>query len=188
MAFELISAIDGAVSQGVLSLRSPVVTKVMVFFTTIGSPQVMVFFTVALLVVLMFKKRTCDAVVVAISMAGGLVSELGVKQLVQRARPENGLVHASGFSFPSGHATMSLIFFSLLIWVFKDEIENTVWRRMFIAANILFFALIGLSRVYLGVHWASDVVAGFGLGLCWVFLTSVCVRMRGSKKSRHVRR
>jgi len=103
-------------------------------------------------------------------MTGGLLFEVLTKVIIHRARPENALIEVSGYSFPSGHATMAIIFFSLLLYSFKDDIKNKALKNIFIASNIIFFLIIGLSRVYLNVHWFSDVLAGFGLGLFWLTL------------------
>ena len=111
-------------------------------------------------------------------MSLGYIFGTSIKIIVQRARPEQGLVSASGFSFPSGHATMAVIFFSLLIYLFRDEIKNKALRWIFVAGCWLLIFLVGISRVYLGVHWLSDVLAGWALGLFVVSLGIVVFRKK----------
>jgi undecaprenyl-diphosphatase len=103
-------------------------------------------------------------------LGGGLLLETLIKLIVQRARPENSLITETGFSFPSGHATMSLILFTLLLLTFKNDIKNNALKWVFIVCNITLILLIGLSRIYLNVHWFSDVIGGFALGLFWLTL------------------
>ena len=88
-----------------------------------------------------------------------------IKSIIKRPRPALCLIHAQGFSFPSGHATIAIIFFSFLIYTIRDRIKTRALRYLFIAENIIAFSLIGFSRIYLGAHWVSDVIAGFSLGL-----------------------
>src|SRR3989344_385768 len=90
-----------------------------------------------------------------------------IKALAQRARPENALIETSTYSFPSGHATLAIVFFSLLIYLFGKNIKNTFIRWSFIAGNIFLILLIGYTRIYLNAHWFTDVIAGFALGLLW---------------------
>ncbi|RLG10216.1 hypothetical protein DRN73_08395 [Candidatus Pacearchaeota archaeon] len=99
---------------------------------------------------------------------GGFALKAFVKDLIQRPRPISSLIPVSGYSFPSGHALISIIFFTSLIYFFKDNIKNKNLRYTFITINILLFLLIGFSRIYLNVHWFSDVLGGFLLGLFWI--------------------
>ncbi|TAN32723.1 phosphatase PAP2 family protein [Patescibacteria group bacterium] len=101
--------------------------------------------------------------------AGAVFWELFLKWVFGRPRP-GALSPTDGFSFPSGHATVSLAVFGAIIYLFAPRIKNKNWRKIFIGACALFILLIGVSRVYLGVHWFSDVVAGFALGLVWLWL------------------
>lgn len=103
-------------------------------------------------------------------MSGGLLFEFLTKLIIQRPRPMNALISAPGYSFPSGHATMAMIFFALIIYAYKDDLEKGWRRNSFIVANIMLFLLVGLSRIYLNVHWTSDVIAGWSLGLFWLTL------------------
>jgi undecaprenyl-diphosphatase len=74
------------------------------------------------------------------------------------------LIPETGFSFPSGHTTLSIAFFGVLIYLFKDEIKNKTLRYLFITISLLLPFLIAFSRLYLNVHWFTDVVAGLFIG------------------------
>jgi len=95
-----------------------------------------------------------------------------LKQLFQRKRPLSPLLKAAkGLSFPSGHAIMAVTFYGLLIYILQHSITID-WLKWF--ATILVFALIisiGFSRIYLRVHYASDVAAGFIIGLLWLLIS-----------------
>lgn len=96
-----------------------------------------------------------------------------LKNIVQRPRPDGfRLVAASGYSFPSGHSMVSMAFFGLIIWLVWHQAKDRRARIAICSAFALVIILIGISRIYLGVHYASDVLAGFCVSLLWlVFYT-----------------
>jgi len=92
-----------------------------------------------------------------------------LKNLFQRQRPAGPLVEGiTNFSFPSGHAFMGVVFFGLLIWLAIKYIRNKPARITVIAISLLLILLIGFSRIYLRVHYATDVIAGFCMGTLWL--------------------
>lgn len=142
--------------------------KILLFFTNLGDTVALAILSSLLFIYLFFRKRKNDLFLLVLGLGGGFFLRTVIKLLVHRARPENALLEASEFSFPSGHAVMSIIFFSLLIYFFKDKIKNKLVKYSFISINILIFLLIGFSRIYFGVHWLSDVLGGFALGGFWL--------------------
>ena len=98
------------------------------------------------------------------------------KEIFQRVRPEN--LYESGFSFPSGHVTSSIVLFCCLVYFsFKYARKNYPY---FVSALALFFILlIGFSRIYLGVHWFSDAIGGLFLGAFVVLFSIYFFELRG---------
>ena len=162
--FESIISVDQYISQSVLALYGPVLNKVMIAVTTIANPIPLTIITTILVLFLVYKRKWFYSLLVVISMLSGLFAETLIKLIVQRARPISSLIEMSDFSFPSGHATMSTIFFLLIVYIWKDKIKNRFLRGLFIISNVLCFLTIGFSRVYLNAHWMSDVLTGFILG------------------------
>jgi membrane-associated phospholipid phosphatase len=107
--------------------------------------------------------------VLAGALAGAWVLQVSVKQLVERARPPAGLavVHAGGFAFPSGHATDAVATYGTLAFLVAHASQRRLPRAAAWAAAAGLVVAVGLSRVYLGVHWLTDVLAGVGLGAVW---------------------
>jgi undecaprenyl-diphosphatase len=109
--------------------------------------------------------------VAAIALSS-LVLMLILKQLFRRKRPLAPLLKAArGLSFPSGHAIMAVTFFGLIVYILSHTIQS---QALFIILTILLITLIlliGFSRVYLRVHYASDVMAGFIIGVCWLSIS-----------------
>ncbi len=96
-----------------------------------------------------------------------------LKFIFQRERPLNPLLtEAKGLSFPSGHAMMSFTFYGLIIYMVWINVQSRLLRSVLVTGLLLLILLIGISRVYLKVHYASDVIAGFCLGLMWLVLCS----------------
>ncbi len=115
----------------------------------------------ALLVYLVRGARYAIFFSTTIVVAGGMIALL--KSLFNTARPLDGVIHVLSPSFPSGHATIATVFFVTLMYIF-DTYLGRFGRIMFNALCVASIFLIALSRVYLGVHWVSDVVAGIVLG------------------------
>jgi undecaprenyl-diphosphatase len=94
-----------------------------------------------------------------------------LKRLFHRKRPLIPLLEpASGLSFPSGHAMMSVTFYGLLIYIVSHTIKDQPLKRTLVFSLIVLIAAIGFSRIYLRVHYASDVMAGYIIGLLWLLV------------------
>jgi undecaprenyl-diphosphatase len=167
---DLITGWDIWLNGKMVSLWNPLLNKVMIFISYCGSAPFLITLSAILFAVLIYKRKRYHSLLLASALAAGLVSELIIKSVIFLARPNNSMVHISGYSFPSAHTTMATIFFFLLMYSFKDDIKNKLLKILFIAATAALFILIGFSRVYLNVHWLSDVIAGFALGLFWLTL------------------
>ncbi len=156
----------------VVTLRSDTLTPVMEGITSLSSVPVIL---VMALVVAAFAPGKAPGRCVCANVIGALVLNQVLKFIVQRPRPDGfRLAVESGYSFPSGHSMISMAFYGLLIWMIwkyeRDDVMRHVWCCLF----GLIIVLVGISRVYLGVHYASDVIAGFCVSLIWlVFFTKV---------------
>lgn len=100
-----------------------------------------------------------------------------IKNIIQRARPLNKIVQESTFSFPSGHSIASMVFFGILIYLTIIYIKSKNLKLSLISLFSFMIILIGFSRIYLNVHWFSDILAGFLLGL-FILLVSIIVLER----------
>jgi membrane-associated phospholipid phosphatase len=111
-----------------------------------------------------------------IAGAGGSIADTVAKAIVHRARPAADIVHVvqtvSGYSFPSGHVVFYTAFFGFLIFLAYSLLkERVVWRSTLIFVFSFLVATIGISRIYLGAHWFSDVLGAYLLGSLWLALT-----------------
>lgn len=147
-------------------LRTPWLTPVMESFSALATPVSLV---VLLLAVAAFAPGKRPGMCCAVNLVLVVVINQVLKFIIQRPRPDGfRLATASGFSFPSGHSMVAMAFFGLLAWlVWKYEADRRL-RRLYATGFALVIVMIGVSRIYLGVHYASDVLGGFCLSMAWL--------------------
>ncbi|WP_125606460.1 phosphatase PAP2 family protein [Lapidilactobacillus bayanensis] len=151
---------------GWLKPLHPNSTPFFTLYTKIGNPAVISTITLIVILVLIAIKHWRWSVFLTINMIiGNLINHL-VKSIVQRPRPSlPHLVVETGYSFPSGHATAAVMFFGSLILIGHYLIKQRSWHHLWITLMLLMLLLLGISRLYVQVHYPSDVTAGFLLAL-----------------------
>lgn len=155
-----------AYSLVVMHMRTAWLTPIMQSISDLAYPVVLV---VVLLVIEAFAPGRRPGLFAAVNLVLATLLNLLLKTLVQRPRPEGyRLVAESGFSFPSGHSMVAMAFYGLLIWMVWRYEKDAFVRRLGIIGFGLVIVLVGLSRIYLGVHYASDVLAGFCASIAWL--------------------
>ncbi len=148
-------------------------TNVMQVFSFLGSHTFLIPANLTLVAwFLLIKKHRWYSIKVPVVALSSLLLMFLLKLIFQRDRPLTPLLEAAhGYSFPSGHALMSITFYGLLIFLVWLNIKN-VWGKWSLTLLLAFLIIfIGISRVYLRVHYTSDVLAGFCVGLMWLLLS-----------------
>ncbi len=138
--------------------------------TALGSNWVLIYGTVVLTLVLVLRRRLWDAFEVVFMTLGGVLLSMGAKYIFGRPRPDlvPHLIEVYTPSFPSGHATMSMVCFFGGALVISRLWTPISARRALLVCALLSALLVGISRVMLGVHWPTDIIAGWLLGVLWV--------------------
>jgi undecaprenyl-diphosphatase len=152
--------------------------KIMLFITFLGKHQFLIPANLILIFyfLLVTKQNWFSIRVITIAISS-LVLMLLLKQLFQRKRPLSPLLKAAkGLSFPSGHAIMAVTFYGLLIYILQHAIESSWLRSLVSILLIVLILLIGFSRIYLRVHYASDVLGGFIIGLLWLIISLAIIK------------
>jgi membrane-associated phospholipid phosphatase len=168
-------SVDTAVHAWARETRTDGSTRFFTILTIIGTPIGLALITSAVAVVLFVQNRWRWAGYLLItSITGGLLN-LQLKSYFARARPElaEALRDAHGYSFPSGHAMGSAVVFGALAYLAFRVVNAWRPRAAMIAFCFAMIVAISASRIYLGVHWISDVAAGIAAGLIWVVATTV---------------
>lgn len=119
---------------------------------------------------LFVRKHRWYSLKVPVVALGSITLNLVLKQFFDRPRPLLPLVEASGLSFPSGHSMVAASFYGLLIYLAWKHIKQPFLRYFLVGFLVAFVIVIGFSRIYLRVHYATDVLAGFAAGFLWVII------------------
>lgn len=178
---------DAAHALLVSALRQESITPVMEAFSNLISPVSII---VVWLVFLAFAPGKRPGLCLFANLTGALIVDQVIKFIIQRPRPDGfQLATETGFSFPSAHSVMAAVLFGLIIWYVWHFEKDALRRNSVCIAFGLIAAMIGISRVYLGVHYASDVLGGFALALVWLalfdkFLTPLFIGEGASRKRR----
>lgn len=161
-----------AYSFFVVTLRRPWLTNIMVGVSDLASPVTLL---VMLLMIAAFAPGRRPGMCAAINLVCALVLNQVLKAIIQRPRPDGfRLVSEVGYSFPSGHSMVSMAFFGLCAWMVWHYERDRVMKWLCCTGFAAVIAFVGISRIYLGVHYASDVIAGFCVSLAWLaFYTKV---------------
>lgn len=161
---------DQALRDGIHSLASPGATAVLRVASRLGSPPVVTALAVAAAVLFVLRGRRRAALLLLVAVAGGGLLSTVLKNGFQRARPSPMFDYPlpDSYSFPSGHAVWSFCLLAVLAALLSRRAESRLPRAVLWMAAAGLILLIGVSRVYLGVHHASDVLAGWGAAFVWV--------------------
>lgn len=166
MAFFL--NIDNFIENFFLSIRSPWGVD---FFSTVTRPGAwrLIIFLAILMVVLFWLKSKKEYILPFLTtVLGAEISGQILKILFHRARPAGGLEIENTFSFPSGHALIAAAFYGFLIYYFRQNAKSRLEKNIYLATGLFLILLIGLSRLYLGAHFFSDVIGGYIIGAIWL--------------------
>ncbi|MDB5161813.1 MAG: acid phosphatase [Candidatus Saccharibacteria bacterium] len=161
---------DVSVLHWIHGFSTPLLDSIFFFFTTIGGIQVILPVTIATLAYLLYKKQRLNSLIILFGVGGAAVANGILKLIFHRDRPAfwHSLVTGTGYSFPSGHAMASSALVLCLVVILWD----TRWRTLTIITGVILVFMVGLSRLYFGVHYPTDVVAGWSVSLIWIVIVA----------------
>jgi membrane-associated phospholipid phosphatase len=143
---------------------------IMLGITTLGSAPFYGALSLLLLAGLAFYRKWLEASTLAICLLGGGLLNYLLKHLFMRARPDMfHVIKESGYSFPSGHAMVSLCFYGMIAYFISRNISSWALRFVLFVLTAIYIVTIGISRIYLGAHYPTDVLAGYAAGSTWLF-------------------
>lgn len=161
---------DRTIISAVQGLESPGLTSVMKFFTFIGSTKFVIILSVFLIFFLymVLKHRLELILFVAAVMGTAIINQL-LKQFFHRARPDfHRLIEIGGYSFPSGHAMSAFTVYVMISFLLWRHISSRAGRSILLFFSVIMILIIGISRIYLGVHYPSDIIGGYLASGVWV--------------------
>ncbi|MDP2137414.1 MAG: phosphatase PAP2 family protein [Candidatus Didemnitutus sp.] len=177
----------GSIAEGLLSIdpliavdhrlalwfdqhATPAVTRVAEGITFLGSPVFLTAASITVALILLRRKVWYRLAAFILTVGGGALLNAALKHLFQRPRPlfDHPLIPASGYSFPSGHMMGAVLFYGFMAVAVVTQVNPWRWRALAPLLAFLLVILIGLSRIYLGAHYLSDVLAAAAAGLTWL--------------------
>ncbi len=163
---------DEFTRAAVHQLASPAMTTAMRGISFLGSTLFLTLTTAGVVTWFALRKWGHEAKLFAITMAGAALLNVILKLTFKRSRPEPffDLLPPESYSFPSGHSLTSCVFFGALAAILSARIKRRRLRTIVWILATTSFLLIGLSRIYLGVHYTTDVIAGFAGALIWILV------------------
>lgn len=166
------------------------VTDVLAAVTRLGAAVVLLPVTLAAALALLLRRRWAHAALMGAALVGGEALNMALKAAFERPRPSfsHPLATATGFSFPSGHAMVALTVYGALAFVVSASVKSRRARASVVAAAVALVLAIGFSRVYLGVHYVSDVLAAYSVALAWLMLCGLTLLVASATAGSAARR
>lgn len=164
---------DTSIIELVRAFEEPAITDVAKGFTYIGSKGPIIVICLAVSVVLFFVLRLRRELLLFLAVGlGSEILNLLLKNLFRRIRPDiNRLVEVTGYSFPSGHSMAAFSLYGILTYLMWKHLSTAVRRITVLTLFSIMILFIGLSRIYLGVHYPSDVIGGYLASCSWLMLS-----------------
>ncbi|WP_371915107.1 phosphatase PAP2 family protein [Fischerella major] len=149
----------------------------MLGITFLGEPVFLLLICLGIGIRLLYYHRRSQATTLGIAAVGAIGLNYLIKVLFGRARPQlwNRIVDVGQYSFPSGHAMISLVIYGFIGYLIAKRYPR--WRAWIFTLTIILIIAIGFSRLYLGVHWPTDVVAGYAAGVVWLMTCILSLEM-----------
>jgi membrane-associated phospholipid phosphatase len=153
---------------------NPQLDRLFLFFTSLGDPPAVVTIFMMAIAWLFLKQHYTDGLRLTIVCAGGVVINQGMKLFFAKPRPElwPRLIADLSFSFPSGHAVGSMVVYGFIAYILAKKWPPSK-QYIYAIASVVILA-IGLSRLYLGLHYPTDIIAGYGIGILWL---TTCLKL-----------
>lgn len=179
---QTIQNFDNPVIDFVQGAEAPWLTTLMRAFTTIGSTTVVVLLTIFALTLLLWKKHRAQAMLLVAVLAGTGILNQVLKFVFKRERPDfHRLIDIGGYSFPSGHTMMAFSLYTILAYIVWRNLRSAGSRLITFLLAAGMIGMIALSRIYLGVHFPSDIVGGVLVSSVWL-IASIAIYQRFQRK------
>lgn len=163
-------AFDESVRAGIYAIANPSLTALMRGVTTLGSTTFLIALGVCVVLAFVFAGWRRAVALFSTTMAGAIILNAALKLSFYRVRPAPffDTPLPISYSFPSGHALFSLCFYGVLAWLITARLRGRGAQTLIWSLAVTLVSLIGLSRIYLGVHYPSDVLAGYAAAVVWI--------------------
>ncbi|MBY0124080.1 phosphatase PAP2 family protein [Bacillus sp. S/N-304-OC-R1] len=168
--------------QGLISERN---TEIMKAFTFLGSSKSIILISIITIMLMIIYKKRWEVFFFILAIIGSALFNLLLKWIFHRARPViHPIIQEKGYSFPSGHAMMSFVLYGMLTYFLILFYEKKTAKIMTFIMFFILVLFIGISRIYLGVHYPSDVLAGYSAGGAWLTMCLILLKLIVEKRDK----
>ena len=169
VGFQDVFVLDSRIDALMVAMRTPGLVTFFLMVTSLALPQFAAGVGAALAVILLaYQKKRLFFWPFIISFGGGIITNYLSKLSLERSRPAGAVYSESGYSFPSGHATTAVVLYGFIIYYLLRKNISRAAKNFVVVFGVILILAIGFSRLYLGVHFFSDVIGGYLLGLVWL--------------------
>lgn len=176
-----VTSLDNSIYNTIISSKSDAMTMFMTIITMMCNTEFIIVAT--LLLVLFIKNKKMGGMMASNIVLCSVVNTI-IKHIFLRPRPVGiKLIEQGGYSFPSGHSMMAVAFYGLLVYIIWNTKWRNVWKIFTTTLLVILILLIGISRIYVGVHFASDVIAGLSISLSYLIIFIELLYKRVIRKS-----
>ena len=174
---------DGAIGRWFLSYATEDSHEFFFAITQLGGTWAIAAGSLLLGGWLVWRKRFAGLISLLASVGGGILLNMALKNIFLRPRPDfvNAFYHETGYSFPSGHSMMSVLFYGMTAFLLASQLKTWKWRVWLGTSAFTLALLIGVSRLALGVHFLTDVLGGWGAGAAWLMTCVIIYQLADSR-------
>ena len=171
LLMDSVNGFDTTIYNSIMNIKSNIATYIFKFFTLLCSTEFMAGVVLGLLIISIITKNFNKGLYFSLNIGICALLNQFIKFIVHRPRPNGiNMIEENGFSFPSGHTMVSVAFYGMLIYLLNKSNIKRFYKIILTTILVVFIILTGVSRVYLGVHYASDVVAALALAIAYLII------------------
>ena len=177
---------DNQVNNFMLAARTPGLVHLFLLITGLALSWFAIGVSIVFIAILFLKKKLVYLMPFLVSFLGGVITNFLSKISFHRIRPIGGVYDESYYSFPSGHSTSAVVLYGFIFYYLWKRAKTRAMKNVILAIGALLILAIGFSRIYLGVHFFSDVLGGYILGIIWLCAGIGLAEWRLEKRSKGV--
>ena len=174
---------DKTILLWIHSFANPTLDGIMRLITRLNDPNTVAVIAVIILGILLWRHYYSEAQIFTIDCLGGVVLSYGLKSVFGKARPTlwESAIEDPSFSYPSGHALGSTVLYGFIAYLIATRYPQ--FSLLVYTVAVCLIGAIGLSRLYLGVHWPTDIIGGYGIGFLWLTFCITMLKLKRIKRS-----
>jgi undecaprenyl-diphosphatase len=173
---ETLFYLDFRVQSFIEGIITPELTQFMVKITNLGGLYFTLIISALIVIYFLYKREWWDILTLVLVVVGGKILQILLKIFFLRPRPTSPIVAAHGYSFPSGHALTAMLVYGFLIYITWKSNSKKSFKMLIFLVSLFLILIIGISRIYLNVHWLTDILGGYAAGFSWLVISIIMVK------------